>query len=91
MLYLQLFRANRRKKQQKNNNNKEECREEMLKEGKKDTNNSMKPIKLLNPVFISVSFILFWLPLAVVEILKTTGTFAKSVSVNKVAKIKWTD
>lgn len=87
MLYLQLFRDNRRKKQQKNNKNKEECREEMFKEGKKDIN-SMKPIKLLNPVLISVSFILLWLPFVIVEILKTAGIFAKDVSLSILVIIK---
>ena len=55
----------------------------------------MKPRLLLTPVLISLSFIFFWLPFAIVEVLKTFGIFAKTVSLkiyilsNKYSKISF--
>ena len=79
-----IFRDNVDKKQQKNNKNEEASKEKMLDSGRKVEQRKLvkRPQKLLTPILLSVSFIFFWLPIAVVEVLKTIGIFAKTVSLN---------
>ena len=79
-----IFRDNGDKKQQKNNKNEEASKEKMLESGRKEEQRKLvkRPQKLLTPILLSVSFIFFWLPFAVVEVLKTIGIFAKTVSLN---------
>jgi len=79
-LYVQLFKSDGDEKQQKANTNEEECKEKMLEVGRKKGERKFqkKPQKLLTPILLSVSFIFFWLPFAVVEVLKTIGIFFKT-------------
>ena len=51
----------------------------MLEDGTKNKK-VLGPRKLLTPVLLSTTFIFFWLPFVVVEILKTFGIFPEIVS-----------
>ena len=84
-MYVQLLRKNGEKKQRKINKNEKASKEKMLEGGRKKEQKKFvkRPQTLLTPILLSISFILFWLPFAVVEVLKTIGIFAKTVSENK--------
>ena len=80
--YIKLLRKKEDERSQKINKNENESKEKMLEGGRKaeQRKTQKRPQKLLTPILLSVSFIFFWCPFAVVEVMKTVGTFAKTVS-----------
>jgi len=78
--YIKLLRKKEDERSQKINKNENESKEKMLEGGRKaeQRKTQKRPQKLLTPILLSVSFIFFWFPFAVVEVMKTVGTFAKT-------------
>jgi len=79
-LYMKLFRDYWYKADQNFRDIDRENTVKMLKCGGKRKLPLMKSRILLTPVLISVSFIFFWLPFAMVEVLKTFGIFPQKSS-----------